>query len=74
MGGSFVSDYLCFRGFISFGTSYGTTAFVESNGYDGAFGIFGALTAGLGLLGVRIYFWGKNIRQFTGRFAKSKTD
>ena len=63
-----------FRGFISFGTSYGTTAFVNNNGYDGAFGIFGALTAVLGLLGVPVYFWGKNIRQFTGRFAKSKTD
>ncbi|KAJ5144880.1 hypothetical protein N7448_002272 [Penicillium atrosanguineum] len=63
-----------FRGFISFGTSYGTTAFVDNNGYDGAFGTFGALTAVLGLLGVPVYFWGKNIRQFTGRFAKSKTD
>ncbi|KAF3386487.1 hypothetical protein F1880_000082 [Penicillium rolfsii] len=63
-----------FRGFISFGTSYGTTAFVENNGYDGAFGTFGALTGALGLLGVPIYLWGKDIRKFTGRFAKSKTD
>ncbi|KAJ5996502.1 hypothetical protein N7499_007180 [Penicillium canescens] len=63
-----------FRGFISFGTSYGTMPFVESHGYDGAFGTFGALTAVLGVLGVPIYFWGKNIRQFTGRFAKSKSD
>ncbi|CAG8129169.1 unnamed protein product [Penicillium salamii] len=62
-----------FRGFISFGTSYGTTPFVQSHGYDGAFGIFGALTAAFGLLGVPIYIWGKKIRQFTGRFAKSKT-
>jgi hypothetical protein len=37
------------------------------------FGIFGTLTAVLGLLGVPIYFWGKNIRQFT-RSAKSKSD
>ncbi|KAK5788661.1 hypothetical protein VI817_009619 [Penicillium citrinum] len=63
-----------FRGFISFGTSYGTSAFVANNGYDGAFGIFGGLTGILGLLGVPIYFWGKDIRRFTGRFAKSKTD
>jgi len=63
-----------FRGFISFGTSYGTSAFVGNNGYDGAFGIFGGLTGILGLLGVPIYFWGKDIRRFTGRFAKSKTD
>ncbi|CAG8947894.1 unnamed protein product [Penicillium salamii] len=62
-----------FRGFISFGTSYGTTPFVQSHGYDGAFGIFGALTAAFGLLGLPIYIWGKRIRQFTGRFAKSKT-
>ncbi|KAJ5348266.1 uncharacterized protein N7506_001519 [Penicillium brevicompactum] len=63
-----------FRGFISFGTSYGTTPFVQSQGYDGAFGIFGALTAAFGLLGVPVFIWGKNIRHFTGRFAKGKTD
>ncbi|KAJ5565161.1 hypothetical protein N7513_001403 [Penicillium frequentans] len=63
-----------FRGFISFGTSYGTSAFVTRSGYDGAFGIFGALTAILGLLGLPVYFWGKNIRHLTGRFTKSKTD
>ncbi|KAJ6079959.1 hypothetical protein N7467_009712 [Penicillium canescens] len=39
-----------FRGFISFGTSHGTMPFVESHGYDGAFGTFGALTAVLGVL------------------------
>lgn len=63
-----------FRGFISFGTSYGTSSFVANNGYDGAFGIFGGLTGILGLLGVPIYFWGKSIRRLTGKFAKSKTD
>jgi hypothetical protein len=47
---------------------------VNTNGYDGAFGIVGALTAVLGVLGVPIYFWGKNIRQFAGRSAKSKSD
>ncbi|KAJ5724850.1 hypothetical protein N7493_006578 [Penicillium malachiteum] len=66
---------LCaFRGFISFGTSYGTTSFVSNNGYDGAFGIFGGLTGFFGLLGLPIYIWGKNIRQFMGRFAKGQTD
>ncbi|CAG8041316.1 unnamed protein product [Penicillium olsonii] len=63
-----------FRGFISFGTSYGTTPFVQRHGYDGAFGIFGALTAAFGLLGVPVFIWGKKIRQITGRFAKSKAD
>jgi hypothetical protein len=41
-----------FSGFNSLG-SHGTTAFVESNDYDGAFEIFGTRTAGLGLLGMR---------------------
>ncbi|KAF9883345.1 hypothetical protein FE257_003561 [Aspergillus nanangensis] len=59
-----------FRGIISFGTSYGTAAFIENNGYDGAFGVFGALTGALGLLGLPVYFWGKRIRQFTGRFTR----
>ncbi|KAI9933439.1 hypothetical protein MW887_007912 [Aspergillus wentii] len=63
-----------FRGFISFGTSYGISPFVSTHGYDGAFGVFGALTGALGLLGIPIYLSGKKIRQLTGRFAKSKTD
>ncbi|KAL3486028.1 major facilitator superfamily domain-containing protein [Aspergillus germanicus] len=61
-----------FRGIISFGTSYGTAPFVESHGYDGAFGTFAGLTAALGLCGVPIYFYGKKIRGYTGRFAKDK--
>ncbi|KAL2816525.1 major facilitator superfamily domain-containing protein [Aspergillus granulosus] len=61
-----------FRGIISFGTSYGTAPFIESHGYDGAFGTFAGLTAALGLCGIPIYFWGKRIRAFTGRFAKDK--
>ncbi|CBF80624.1 hypothetical protein AN8474.2 [Aspergillus nidulans FGSC A4] len=59
-----------FRGIISFGTSYGTATFVETHGYDGAFGTFAGLTAALGLCGVPIYLWGKRIRAFTGRFAR----
>lgn len=60
-----------FRGIISFGTSYGTAPFIESHGYDGAFGVFAALTGALGLIGVPVYLFGKRIRQFTGRFAKT---
>lgn len=45
-----------FRGFISFGTSYGATAFVENHGYDGTFGTFGTLIGVLGLLGVPVFF------------------
>ncbi|KAL4862696.1 hypothetical protein BDV12DRAFT_207056 [Aspergillus spectabilis] len=60
-----------FRGIISFGTSYGTAPFIESHGYDGAFGTFAGLTALLGCLGIPVYFWGKRIRAFTGRWAKA---
>lgn len=63
-----------FRGIISFGTSYGTAPFVELHGYDGTFGTFAALTGFLGALGIPVFIWGKKIRQFTGRFAKDKSD
>ncbi|KAI9035857.1 putative MFS transporter [Aspergillus affinis] len=63
-----------FRGIISFGTSYGTAPFVALHGYDGTFGTFAALTGFLGVLGIPVYIWGKKIRQFTGRFAKDKSD
>jgi hypothetical protein len=60
------------RGIMSFGVSYGIQPMIAAKGYDGAFGIFAALTAAFGLLGVPIFIWGKNIRAFTGRFAKDK--
>ncbi|KAK8000954.1 MFS transporter [Apiospora marii] len=63
-----------FRGIISFGVSYGITPFIEAAGWDGAFGAFGAMTAFFGLMGIPIYIWGKQIRHFTGRFAKDKSD
>ncbi|KAE8155177.1 major facilitator superfamily domain-containing protein [Aspergillus avenaceus] len=61
-----------FRGIISFGTSYGTAPFIENHGYDGAFGVLGALTGALGLLGIPVYLWGKRIRAFTGRFVTDR--
>lgn len=60
-----------FRGIISFGVSYGITPFIQSAGYDGAFGTFGGLTAALSLMAIPIYFFGKRIRMLTGRFARS---
>lgn len=63
-----------FRGIISFGVSYGISPMIEATGYSGAFGIFAALTAFFGLLAIPIYIWGKNIRAFTGRFAKDKKE
>lgn len=58
-----------FRGFVSFGTSYGVAKFIETSGYDGSFGTYGGLTAAFGLLGIAIFIYGKRIRQFTGRWA-----
>lgn len=58
-----------FRGFVSFGVSYGVAAFIEDAGYDGAFGAYAALTAFFGLLAIPIFMYGKRIRKFTGRWA-----
>lgn len=63
-----------FRGIIAFGVSYAIAPFTEAAGFDGAFGTFGGLTALFGFLGVPVYIWGKDIRRFTGRWARSKTD
>lgn len=57
------------RGFVSFGTSYGVAKFIETAGYDGSFGAYAGLTAFLGLLGIPVYFFGKDIRRFTGIWA-----
>lgn len=62
------------RGVMSFGVSYGIQPMIDSEGYAGAFGIFAGLTAAFGLLGIPIFIWGKNIRAFTGRWAKGKTE
>ncbi|KAF2215305.1 hypothetical protein CERZMDRAFT_105090 [Cercospora zeae-maydis SCOH1-5] len=61
------------RGFVSFGTSYGVAKFIDNDGYDGSFGAYAGLTAGLGLLGIPVFIYGKRIRQFTGRWATKKT-
>lgn len=61
-----------FRGIISFGVSYGITPFIEEKGYDGAFAVFGGLTAAFGVLGVGVYVWGKKIREVTGAYTIDK--
>jgi hypothetical protein len=62
------------RGVISFGVSYGTVPMIGSLGYDGTFGLFAGLTAAFGLMGIPVFIWGKNIRNFTGKFAKNKSE
>jgi hypothetical protein len=51
------------RGAISFALSYGTVSLYNNIGYDGAFGLFGGLTAAFGAMGVIIYYTSKKIRQ-----------
>jgi hypothetical protein len=60
------------RGFVSFGTSYAVSGSIDSVGYDGTFGTYAGLTALFGLLGIPIFFYGKKIRAFTGRYAMKK--
>jgi len=52
------------RGVISFCLSYGTVPLYSAHGYDGAFGLFGGITAVFGVMGVGVYFFGKRIRNF----------
>ncbi|KAK2049539.1 major facilitator superfamily transporter [Colletotrichum somersetense] len=61
------------RGVISFGTSYGVTPFIKASGYDGAFGIYGALTAGIGAMGIFVFIWGNQIRALVGKWAVAKS-
>lgn len=60
------------RGIMSFGVSYGITPFIEQNGYDGAFGVFGGLTGAFGVLGIFVFIFGKKIRKITGRYCVDK--
>ena len=61
-----------FRGFVSFGTSYGVAKFIDTAGYDGSFGTYAGLTALFGCLGIPIFLSGKQIRAYTGRWARAK--
>lgn len=56
------------RGFISWGLSWGSVQFIASEGYDGAFNICAVVLGVLGVLGLPIFFFGKQIRQFTQRW------
>ena len=60
------------RGFIGFGISFGSIAFVEKAGYEGAFNICAGIIAALMGLGVPIYFCGTKIRAITQRWAQDK--
>ncbi|KAL4731651.1 hypothetical protein ACLX1H_000628 [Fusarium chlamydosporum] len=60
------------RGVMSFGVSYGISPFIDRNGYDGAFAVFGGLTGAFGVIGIFIFIFGKRIRQYTGKWAVDK--
>ncbi|CAG8918560.1 unnamed protein product [Penicillium salamii] len=57
------------RGFISFGISFGTTAFVRKSGYDGALNICAIVLGILSVFGLVTYFYGKTFRKLTQRWA-----
>lgn len=57
------------RGFISFGISFGTTAFVRTSGYKGALDICAIVLGVLASFGFVTYFFGKSFRKFTQRWA-----
>lgn len=61
-----------FRSFIGFGIAYGTIDFVEKAGYEGAFNICAGIMGALMFLGIPIYFFGKQIRKRTQRWAIDK--
>lgn len=62
------------RGILSFGTSYAVSPFVELRGYDGAYLVYGLLTAVLGALGIVIFFLSGRIRAFCSRWAVQTSD
>lgn len=68
--GSVLIVICAFRGIIAFGTTYAITPFVVDLGFELSFGVYGALTFALSALGIPFYIWGKEIRQFTGRWAR----
>lgn len=58
------------RGFIGFGISFGTIAFVEKSGYQGAFNICAGIIGALAILGFPIYFFGKRIRMWSNKWVQ----
>ncbi|KAL3419174.1 major facilitator superfamily transporter [Phlyctema vagabunda] len=62
--------FCAMRGVISFGLSYGTVPLYSKYGYNGAFGLFGGLTAAFGLLGVIIYLTSNQIRHLVSPWTK----
>jgi MFS family permease len=57
------------RGFISFGISFGITAFVNSKGYEGALNICAIAVGALSVFGLPVYILGKKIRKMTMKYA-----
>ncbi|KAH6851557.1 major facilitator superfamily domain-containing protein [Alternaria rosae] len=60
------------RGFIGFGISFGSIAFVEKAGYEGAFNICGGIVAALMFLGTFVYMFGEKIRSMTQKCAQDE--
>jgi len=60
------------RGFIGFGISFGSVAFVQKSGYSGAFNICAGIVGALMLLGLPVYVLGGDICAFIQRWAQDE--
>ncbi|RAH84249.1 MFS general substrate transporter [Aspergillus japonicus CBS 114.51] len=56
------------RGFIGFGISFGTSAFVDRVGYDGALEVCAVVVGVLAGCGVGLFFWGAWVRRVMARW------
>ena len=55
------------RNVVSFGMSFGVYMFIDEQGFVGTFGIFGGITAAVGLFLIPVWMYGKAIRtRFSG--------
>ncbi|KAH7309984.1 major facilitator superfamily domain-containing protein [Rhexocercosporidium sp. MPI-PUGE-AT-0058] len=66
--GAFLVVICAGRGFISFGLSYATLPAISAIGYDGVMIAEASICAGLSVLGIAVYFFGRRIRQMADKW------
>jgi hypothetical protein len=53
---------------FSFGFGYGVIPWITAQGYQKSFGIMAAIQVGIVLLGLPLWYWGKQIREKSAMF------
>lgn len=53
------------RNVVGFAMNFKIVDFIAAGGYDGAFGIFAGIFAGVAMIGVPVYVWGKLLRRWS---------